>query len=148
MGSERAPGTNEIDRKMWQKARAGVTARTRGGGRASRAKLIGWAWRSVTTSCGSPPSVCRLNSLMEPINKDGVCARSRVQPEEAAKQAATGRTKPAVISKLSAIPHCSFQSKQTRAFISTSQMLLSSAALLTIHNFFASSLVVYNVNVL
>lgn len=41
MGSERAPGTNEIDRKMWQKARAGVTARTRGGGRASRAKLIG-----------------------------------------------------------------------------------------------------------
>lgn len=96
---------------MWQKAHAGVTARTRGGGRASRAKLIGWAWRSVTTSCGSPQSVCRLNSLMEPINKDGVCARSRVQPEEAAKQAATGRKKPAVISKLSVIMCCSFQSK-------------------------------------
>lgn len=80
--------------KKWQKACAGVTARTRGGGRASRAKLIGWARRSVTTSCGSPLSGCCLNSLMEPINKDGVCARNRMQPEEAAKQAAAGRVKP------------------------------------------------------
>lgn len=98
--------------KKWQKARTGVTARTRGGGRASRAKLIGWARRSVTTSCGSPLSGCCLNSLMEPINKDGVCARSRVQPEETAKQAAAGRGKPAVISKLSVIYWCSFWTKQ------------------------------------
>lgn len=89
--------------KKWQKARAGVTARTRGGGRVSRAKLIGWARRSVTTSCGSPLSGCCLKSLMEPINKDRVCARNRVQPEEVAKQAAVGRVKPAVISKLSVI---------------------------------------------
>lgn len=98
--------------KKWQKARTGVTARTRGGGRANRAKLIGWARRSVTTSCGSPLSGCCLNSLMEPINKDGVCARSRVQPEETAKQAAAGRGKPAVISKLSVIYWCSFWTKQ------------------------------------
>lgn len=45
-------------------------------GRVSRVWLIGWARQSVTTSCGSAPPGCCLNSLMEPINKDRACARS------------------------------------------------------------------------
>lgn len=44
-------------------------------GRVSRVWLIGRARQSVTTSCGSAPAGCCLNRLMEPINKDGACAK-------------------------------------------------------------------------
>lgn len=61
--------------------------------RVSWAQLIGWAQQSVTTSCGSALAGCCLNSVMEPINKDWVCARSCMGLREAAKQAAAGRAK-------------------------------------------------------